>query len=176
MQGGIKILLNTQNQLVYISQLHLIINLKILNLYVKQEDYICVNSELLLQNPKQSIFFSPKTNEQKDFIKFPINSLKKLKHIYKFRIQRIHYYCYYNFVTPFLQNSKMMEKLGFLVQAPRNITMLGCLKASIAWHSLKKSFKEFSLFASILNILIATVHSLHFPQNKKLNYGFLYII
>lgn len=40
---------------------------------------------------------------------------------------------------PRLQYYKTMHKFGGLVQAPRNRTTLGCLRASIAAHSLKKS-------------------------------------
>jgi hypothetical protein len=47
------------------------------------------------------------------------------------------------------------------VHAPKNITILGCLSASMAAHSLKKSFTPFSDY--ILNILIATVVYLHNP-------------
>lgn len=54
-----------------------------------------------------------------------------------------------------------MAKLGDLVQAPKNMTMLGCLKASMAAHSLKKSLTALS--DSILNIFIATVVYLQSP-------------
>jgi hypothetical protein len=54
-----------------------------------------------------------------------------------------------------------MAKLGALVQAPKNITMFGCLNASMAAHSLKKSL--IALSDSILNILMATMVSLHSP-------------
>ncbi len=47
------------------------------------------------------------------------------------------------------------------MHAPKNITILGCLSASMAAHSLKKSFTPFSDY--ILNILIATVVYLHNP-------------
>jgi hypothetical protein len=54
-----------------------------------------------------------------------------------------------------------MAKLGAFVQAPKNITMFGCLKAYIAAHSLKKSLTALSDY--ILNILIATTVSLQRP-------------
>jgi hypothetical protein len=63
---------------------------------------------------------------------------------------------------PFLQNSRTIEKLGGLVQAPKNITIFGCLKASMAWHSERKSLRLDSYIPSILNILTATTLSLHF--------------
>ncbi len=62
---------------------------------------------------------------------------------------------------PLEQYSRTIAKLGDLVQAPRNITTLGCLKASMAAHSLKKSLTALS--DSILNILMATVVSLQRP-------------
>lgn len=62
---------------------------------------------------------------------------------------------------PLEQYSRTMAKLGALVQAPKNITMFGCLNASIAAHSLKKSL--IALSDSILNILMATMVSLHSP-------------
>lgn len=62
---------------------------------------------------------------------------------------------------PFEQYSSTMAKFGDFVHAPKNITILGCLSASIAAHSLKKS--RTALYDSILNILIATVVSLQRP-------------
>ena len=62
---------------------------------------------------------------------------------------------------PLEQNSRTIAKLGALVQAPRNMTILGCLRASMAAHSLKKSLTALS--DSILNILMATVVYLHSP-------------
>ena len=59
------------------------------------------------------------------------------------------------------QYSSTIAKLGAFVHAPRNITTLGCLSASIAAHSLKKSLTALS--DSILNIFMATVVSLHSP-------------
>ena len=59
------------------------------------------------------------------------------------------------------QYSRTIAKLGGLVQAPRNITMFGCLRASIAWHSLMKSLTELSFYFSILKSLTATVVFLH---------------
>lgn len=40
---------------------------------------------------------------------------------------------------PLEQYYRTIAKLGALVHAPKNITILGCLSASIAAHSLKKS-------------------------------------
>jgi hypothetical protein len=54
-----------------------------------------------------------------------------------------------------------MAKLGGFTQAPKNITILGCLNASIAAHSLKKSLIAPSDYN--LNIFIATVVSLQVP-------------
>ena len=62
---------------------------------------------------------------------------------------------------PLEQNYKTIAKFGALVQAPKNITIFGCLKAYIAAHSLKKSLT--ALYDSILNILIATMVSLQSP-------------
>lgn len=62
---------------------------------------------------------------------------------------------------PLEQNSSTIAKLGDLVHAPKNMTTFGCLNASIAAHSLKKSLTALS--DSILNILIATVVSLQSP-------------
>ena len=45
---------------------------------------------------------------------------------------------------PLAQNSKIMQKSGYLVHAPKNMTIFGCLNASIAWHSDRKSLNEFS--------------------------------
>jgi len=62
---------------------------------------------------------------------------------------------------PFEQYSSTIAKFGALVQAPKNMTIFGCLSASMAAHSLKKSLTALSL--SILNILMATVVSLQRP-------------
>ncbi len=65
---------------------------------------------------------------------------------------------------PLEQYSKTMKKSGGLVQAPKNMTIFGCLRADIAWHSDKKSLKLLKLlFYSILNFLMATVVSRHLP-------------
>jgi hypothetical protein len=44
---------------------------------------------------------------------------------------------------PLPQYSRTIAKLGGLVHAPKNITILGCLSAYIAPHSLKKSLTPF---------------------------------
>lgn len=62
---------------------------------------------------------------------------------------------------PLAQYYNTIAKLGGLVQAPRNITIFGCLKASMAAHSLKKSLTAPS--DSILNIFMATTVYLHNP-------------
>ena len=64
---------------------------------------------------------------------------------------------------PLEQYSKTSAKLGGLVQAPRNIQMLGCLNVSNALHSERKSLMTTSLMAAGFNIFTATVNYLHFP-------------
>jgi hypothetical protein len=56
---------------------------------------------------------------------------------------------------PLEQNYRTMAKFGAFVQAPKNMTILGCLRAYIAAHSLKKSLT--ALYDYILNIFMATV-------------------
>jgi hypothetical protein len=46
------------------------------------------------------------------------------------------YYCFWSKDqrVPPSQNSRTMAKWGGLVQAPKNMTMLGCRRAYMAWH------------------------------------------
>ena len=64
---------------------------------------------------------------------------------------------------PLEQYSRTSAKLGGEVQAPRNMHILGCLKFSMALHSLRKSLITMSFIAYGFNIFTATVNSLHFP-------------
>lgn len=48
---------------------------------------------------------------------------------------------------PLEQYSNTNAKLGGLVQAPKNIQILGCLKVSMALHSLRKSLMTISFNA-----------------------------
>jgi len=48
-------------------------------------------------------------------------------------------FCIFDHSDPLEQYSKTIAKFGALVHAPKNITILGCLSAYIAAHSLKKS-------------------------------------